>query len=77
MKSKRITALLTIALFTFMTSLDSSIVNIATPIMAREMNVSSSTIEWVISIYLMIISALIMFFGRLGDIVGKVKIFKI
>ncbi|MCM8610224.1 MULTISPECIES: MFS transporter [Lactobacillaceae] len=77
MKSKRITVLLTIALFTFMTSLDSSIVNIATPIMAREMNVSSSTIEWVISIYLMIISALIMFFGRLGDIVGKVKIFKI
>lgn len=77
MKNKRIAALIAIAIFTFMTSLDSSIVNIATPIMAKEMNVSSSTIEWVISIYLMIISALIMFFGRLGDIVGKVKVFKI
>lgn len=77
MKNKRITALIAIAIFTFMTSLDSSIVNIATPIMAKDMSVSSSTIEWVISIYLMIISALIMFFGRLGDIVGKVRVFKI
>lgn len=52
MKNKRIAALIAIAIFTFMTSLDSSIVNIATPIMAKEMNVSSSTIEWVISIYI-------------------------
>ena len=69
--------LLAISLVTLITSLDSSVVNVAAPIMAKDLMVSTSMIEWVISIYLMIIASLIMFFGHLGDVMGKVKVFQL
>lgn len=75
--NKKAIGLLAISLVTLVTSLDSSIVNIAAPIMASDLAVSTSMIEWVISIYLMIIASLIMFFGHLGDVIGKVKVFQL
>lgn len=75
--NKKLIGLFAISLVTLITSLDSSIVNIAAPIMAKDLAVSSSSIEWVISIYLMVIASLIMFFGHLGDVIGKVKVFQI
>lgn len=69
--------LVALGIFAFMSTLDGSIVNIAMPIMSRELHVSASQIEWVVSIYLIIISALLMFFGRLGDVIGKSKVFKV
>ncbi len=69
--------LIALGMFTFMSTLDGSIVNIAMPIMSKELSVTASQIEWVVSIYLIIISSLLMFFGRLGDVVGKTRIFKI
>lgn len=69
--------LIALGMFTFMSTLDGSIVNIAMPIMSKELSVTASQIEWVVSINLIIISSLLMFFGRLGDVVGKTRIFKI
>ena len=74
---KKAVGLFAISLVTLITSLDSSIVNIAAPIMANDLAVSTSMIEWVISIYLMVITSLIMFFGHLGDVIGKVKVFQL
>lgn len=65
-----------IAIFTFMTSLDSSIVNIAMPVIAKSQNQSVSIVEWIIFIYLLVITSLLMLFGRLGDQIGKVRVFK-
>lgn len=62
---------------TFMATLDSSIVNVALPTMARGLKVTSGEIAWVVSAYLIAISASILIFGRLGDIKGQSKIFKI
>ena len=59
----RTKVLLTIGLFTLMSTLDGSIVNIALPTMARELNVSTSQITWVVTIYLIVISAIILIFG--------------
>lgn len=73
----RILILIALGMFTFMSTLDGSIVNIAMPVMSKSLHVSISQIEWVVSIYLMTISSLLMFFGRLGDTVGKTVIFRI
>lgn len=70
----RTKVLLTIGLFTLMSTLDGSIVNIALPTMARELNVSTSQITWVVTIYLIVISAIILIFGRLADLIGKTKV---
>lgn len=76
-KTNKTLILIALGIFTFMSTLDGSIVNIAMPIMSKEMNISLSRIEWVVSIYLIVISALLMFFGRLGDVIGKSKVFRI
>lgn len=64
-----------ILIVTFMSTLDGSIVNVALPVMAKALNVDSSKIQLVVISYLVVISATILIFGRLGDMVGKTKIF--
>lgn len=61
---------------TFMSTLDGSIVNVALPNMAVKLKVSISTIQWVVSTYLMVISTLILIFGRIGDIKGKKNVYQ-
>lgn len=68
--------LIVLNLFTFMATLDGSIVNIALPVIAEQMKLSVAQAEWIVTGYLMMICAAILFFGKLGDIVGKIKVFK-
>jgi len=56
----------------FMTTLDTSIVNIALPSIGRAFHTPlNGTIEWVIIAYLVVIAALLLPFGRLSDMVGR------
>ena len=55
-----------VVMITFMSTLDSSIVNVALPVMAKSLNVTSAGIQLVVTSYLIIISATILVFGRLG-----------
>ncbi|MER0281562.1 MFS transporter [Clostridioides difficile] len=73
---KSITVLFVVIAMTFMATLDSSIINVALPVLASELNVSLSSIEWIIASYSIIICSTLLFFGRLGDIIGKPKIFQ-
>ena len=50
----------------FMACLDSSIVNVALPTISQKLNVQMSGAEWIVSAYLIVISAAILIFGRLG-----------
>ena len=75
--SDRIKALIALGIFTFMSTLDGSIVNIALPTMSKELHVSTSQITWVVTIYLIVISAIVLIFGRLGDLIGKSRIARI
>lgn len=59
-----------------MATLDSSIVNVALPDMSQKLSVGINTIQWVVTSYLIAISALILIFGRIADIIGKAKIFQ-
>jgi EmrB/QacA subfamily drug resistance transporter len=61
---------------TFMTTLDSSIVNIGLPSIARGFGVPlSGTIEWVLIGYLVVIATVLLSFGRLADMVGRKPLF--
>lgn len=73
---KRWLILIVLNLFTFMSTLDGSIVNIALPVISKELELSVAQAEWVVTAYLMMICAAILFFGKLGDIVGKIQVFK-
>lgn len=59
-----------IAVGTFMSALDGSVVNVVWPVMAKQMHASVSTIEWVVIIYLLVVSGTLLIFGRIGDLRG-------
>ncbi|WDT65285.1 MFS transporter [Companilactobacillus crustorum] len=69
--------LIAVCLFTFMSTLDGSIVNIALPVMSKDLKIPMNQAEWVVSIYLIVICALLLLFGKLGDAYGKIRIFKL
>lgn len=75
-ESNKWVILFTVLIMTFMVTLDGSIVNVAMPVMGQELHVGMGGIEWVASIYLVISCATILIFGRLGDMIGKVRIFQ-
>jgi EmrB/QacA subfamily drug resistance transporter len=59
----------------FMTTLDSSIVNIGLPSIARAFKTPlTGPIEWVIIGYLVVIAALLLSVGRLSDMIGRTPI---
>ncbi len=58
----------------FMATIDSSIVNVALPVLTSSLGVSAADIAWVVSSYLIAISASILFLGRLGDIIGHIRV---
>ncbi len=62
-----------VGLFTFMATLDGSIVNIALPVMSRDLKIPMNQSEWIVSIYLIMICALLLLFGKVGDASGKLK----
>nr|WP_143191955.1 MFS transporter [Paenibacillus sp. P46E] len=76
-QKKRWIILIVLNLFTFMSTLDGSIVNIALPVLVKKLQLPMAQVEWVTTGYLMAICAAILFFGKLGDIAGKIRIFKI
>ena len=60
-----------VAVSIFMSTLDSSIVNVALPYMMQEFKTDIQTIQWVVLIYLVTVSSLLLTFGRLSDIKGR------
>jgi EmrB/QacA subfamily drug resistance transporter len=74
-RAQRRTILAAVAIGTFMSALDSSVVNIAMPKMSSYFNEPLSSIEWVVMAYLLIISSLLLTYGRLGDMYGHKRIY--
>ena len=62
---------------TFMSALDTSVVNVALPIIGTTTHSPVSTIEWVILAYLITVSSSLLVFGRLADIYGKRRIYMV
>src|SRR3954470_13067911 len=73
--SSRWWVLATVGIGTFMSALDGSVVNTLLPILARELNTSVAGIEWVTTIYLLVISGLLLSIGRAGDLYGHKRLY--
>jgi EmrB/QacA subfamily drug resistance transporter len=58
-----------------MGTLNSTIVNVALPVMSQEMRVSINAVQWVISAYLLTTVLLLPIFGKLSEFIGKKYIF--
>src|SRR4030043_773181 len=67
--------LLAIGVGTFMTALDTSVANTVLPIIGKSFNESITSVQWVVTIYLLVLSGLLLSFGRLGDMRGHKKIY--
>ncbi len=67
--------LVAVGVGTFMSALDSSVVNTVLPVINRSLHSNVSTIEWVVVIYMLVISGLLLSFGRLGDLRGHKRLY--
>jgi EmrB/QacA subfamily drug resistance transporter len=66
---------LIVAAGVFMSTLDSSMVNVALPFIMREFNSSLNLTEWVVMVYLLTISATLLFWGHVADRIGRGHIY--
>ncbi|KRK64533.1 drug H(+) antiporter [Companilactobacillus tucceti DSM 20183] len=73
---KRWMILISVGIFTLMATLDGSIVNIALPVISKDLNIPMNMAEWIVSIYLVTICIFLLLFGKLADAIGKIKVFK-
>ncbi len=58
-----------------MSALDGSVVNTILPVVQNAFHSSVTTIEWVVTIYLLVLSSLLLTFGRLGDLRGHKSVY--
>jgi EmrB/QacA subfamily drug resistance transporter len=59
----------------FMIMLDNTVVNVALPSIGRDLHVSISSLEWVVTAYALTFAALLITGGKLGDLMGRRRIF--
>ncbi|MHB9061152.1 MAG: MFS transporter [Desulfobacteria bacterium] len=70
-----IRVLLSVGLGTCMSALDASVVNTVLPVIREAYHVPVETIQWVSTIYLLLMGSLLLTFGRLGDLRGHRRVY--
>ena len=58
-----------------MAFIDGSVVNVALPVLQRDLNATSADVQWVVEAYSLFLSALILVGGALGDRIGRRRIY--
>ena len=74
---RRWIALAILLLASFMNLIDVTIVNVALPSLQANLGADASQIEWVVAAYVLAFAVGLLPFGRLGDIVGRKRMFLI
>ena len=64
-------ALIALALCMLLSSLSTSIANVALPTLAEAFDASFQSVQWVVLAYLLTITTLIVSVGRLSDLIGR------
>jgi EmrB/QacA subfamily drug resistance transporter len=73
--AQRYSVLFSIMLGSIMGPIDASIVNVILPTITQFFGVPISTAQWVPMIYLQTICSLLLFYGRLGDLLGYKRVY--
>jgi EmrB/QacA subfamily drug resistance transporter len=61
----------------FVLMLDSTVINVALPDIARDLDATTAGLQWVVNAYLLVLASLVVSAGRLGDILGRRLVFLI
>ena len=72
---RRWAALGVLLLVQFMIILDVSVVNIALPAIRQDLGFSAAGLTWVVDSYVLVAGSLLLFGGRLGDVLGRRRMF--
>src|ERR1700748_1272715 len=72
---RRWTALIVVCLAQLMVVLGVTIVNVALPSIQRELHFSQGNLTWVVNAFLVTFGSLLLLAGRLGDLVGRKRVF--
>src|ERR1051326_4121118 len=59
----------------FMSGLDSSISNTVLPVIGRSLQADVAAVEWVVAVYLLVLSGMVLIFGRLSDMLGHRRVY--
>ncbi|HWD24590.1 MAG TPA: MFS transporter [Acidimicrobiales bacterium] len=73
--SRRWIALVVVCFGMLMNSLDQTIVNVALPTIQRDLHFTQASLAWVIDAYLITFGGALLLAGRLGDLIGRKKVF--
>jgi EmrB/QacA subfamily drug resistance transporter len=74
-RDRRWTALVLLCVGMLMIILDSTVVNVALPAIQEDLGFSQSALAWVVNAYLIAFGGLLLLAGRLGDLVGRRRVF--
>ncbi len=72
---RRWIALVVVCLGQLMCVLDTTVVNVALPLIQHDLHFSQSSLTWVINAYLISFGSFLLMAGRLGDLIGRKRVF--
>jgi EmrB/QacA subfamily drug resistance transporter len=75
MNARRWFVLVTVGIGTFLSSLNTSITNTVLPVIQRAIHLTMSQSEWIVLIYLLVLTLFLLPMGRLSDLLGHRFIF--
>ena len=73
--SRRWAALIVVCFAQLMIVLDVTIVNVALPSIQRDLHFSQANLTWVVNAFLVTFGSLLLLAGRIGDLVGRRRVF--
>jgi EmrB/QacA subfamily drug resistance transporter len=74
-ENKKWWTLAAVAFGLFMIMLDNTVVNVALPSIERDLHISISSLEWIVTAYALVFAALLITGGKLADMYGRRRIF--
>lgn len=73
--TRKMWVLAAVGVGTFMSALNSSIVNAVLPAVMKSLQIDFGTAEWITMVFLVLVSGLLLSFGRLGDLLGHKRVY--
>jgi EmrB/QacA subfamily drug resistance transporter len=74
---RRAWALVVVCASVLVTSIDTLILNVALPTLVRELNASTSELQWIVDAYILVFAGFLLVGGSLGDRFGRAMILRV
>lgn len=75
--ARRRWALVVVCTTSLMMSIDTLVLNVALPTLARELGASPSQLQWIVDTYILVFAGMLLVAGSLGDRYGRARVLRI